>query len=103
MSALWRALMLSLEIALVATVVVALVAVPLAYVMSRRKFVGKSLLEALITVPLVLPPTVVGYLILLGFGANGAIGKYLDAWFGYSITFRFEGAVLAAAVVALPL
>jgi len=103
MSELWPALGLSLKIAGAATAVVALVAIPLAYVMSRRRFIGKSIVEAVITMPLVLPPTVVGYVILLWFGAQGAVGKYLNAWFGYSITFRFEGAVLAAAVVALPL
>jgi molybdate transport system permease protein len=99
----WPALVLSLRIALVATVVMAMVGIPLAYLMARHRFVGKSVVDALITMPLVLPPTVVGYVILVGLGANGSLGKYLNHWFGYSITFRFEGAVLAAAVVALPL
>jgi molybdate transport system permease protein len=100
---LWPALVLSLQIAGAATGVVILIAIPLAHAMARRRFVGKSIVEALITVPLVLPPTVVGYVILMALGANGWAGKYLNDWFGYSITFRFEGAVLAAAVVALPL
>src|SRR5687767_3597047 len=103
MSALWPALWLSLQIASAATLVLAVVAIPIAYVMSRRQFIGKSVVEAVITMPLVLPPTVVGYVILMWFGAQGSLGKYLNGWFGYSITFRFEGAVLAAAVVALPL
>ena len=96
-------LWLSLRIALAATAAMAVVIIPLAYFMSRRRFVGKSLVEALITMPLVLPPTVVGYVILVLLGAEGWVGKYLNQWFEYSIAFRFEGAVLAAAVVSLPL
>ena len=99
----WPALYLSLRIALAATAVVALLGIPLAYLMSRHRFLGKSLLEAVITMPLVLPPTVVGYLILISLGANGFLGRYLSSAFGYSITFRLEGAILAAAIVALPL
>ena len=100
MSELWPALLLSLEIALTATVVAALVGVPLAYGMARRTFYGKSLVEGLILLPMVLPPTVVGYMLIMIFGARGWFGSMLG---GYSILFRFEGAVLAAAVVALPL
>ncbi|HEX8524220.1 MAG TPA: molybdate ABC transporter permease subunit [Tepidisphaeraceae bacterium] len=103
MSGLWSPLLLSLRIAIVATVVAALVAIPLAWVMARKRFVGKSVVEALITLPLVLPPTVIGFLIIMTFGARGWVGHFLNEWFGYSIVFRFEGAVLAAAVVALPL
>jgi molybdate transport system permease protein len=97
------ALWLSLRIALIATGCVTVVTIPLAWWMARTRFVGKSVVEALITLPLVLPPTVVGYLILMALGARGWIGMWLNRWFGYSIVFRFEGAVLAAAVVGLPL
>jgi molybdate transport system permease protein len=103
MNSVWPAVWLSLRVALMATALVALVAVPLAWLLSRRRFVGKSALEALIAVPLVLPPTVVGYLILLVMGSRGWVGQYLHRELGYSIIFRFEGAVLAAAVVALPM
>jgi molybdate transport system permease protein len=96
-------LWLSLEIASMATLVTIAVAVPLAYGMARRAFAGKSFVEALILVPLVLPPTVVGYLLIMLLGARGWVGHYLNDWFGYSILFRTEGAVLASAVVALPL
>jgi molybdate transport system permease protein len=71
--------------------------------MARRRFPGRSFIEGIIMMPLVLPPTVVGYLIIMTLGANGALGQYLQRWFGYSIMFRFEGAVLAAAIVALPM
>lgn len=103
MNDLWQPLLLSLRIASAATVLAAVVGVPLAFVMARRKFFGKTAVEALLTLPLVLPPTVVGYLLIITFGKQGWIGAWLDRWFGYTIVFRFEGAVLAAAVVALPL
>jgi molybdate transport system permease protein len=100
MSDLWSALLLSLEIAVTAMAVAALVGVPLAYAMARWNFPGKSLLEGLILIPMVLPPTVVGYLLIMSLGARGWLSPLLG---GYSIIFRFEGAVLAAAVVALPM
>lgn len=103
MSGLWQPLSLSLRIALVATALVSLIAIPLAFTMARHRFPGKSILEALITLPLVLPPTVVGYILIVTLGAHGWIGSFLHRTLGYSILFRFEGAVLASAVVALPL
>jgi molybdate transport system permease protein len=103
MSDLWRPLLLSLGVAALATVLVAALGVPLAYVMARRRFSGRSVLEALLTVPLVLPPTVVGYLLIMLLGARGLVGQWLHRATGYSIMFRVEGAVLAAAVVALPM
>jgi molybdate transport system permease protein len=99
----WPALSLSLRIAITATVLTFLLAVPLAYGLSRRRFVGKSLIEAAILMPMVLPPTVVGYLLIVAFGAQSTLGRWLKESFGYSILFRFEGAVLAATVVAIPL
>lgn len=97
------AVWLSLRVAVVATATAMLVAVPLAYVAARRAFVGRAVMETLLTLPLVLPPTVVGYLIILTLGSRGWLGKYLHEATGYSVLFRFEGAVIAAAVVALPL
>jgi molybdate transport system permease protein len=97
-------LLLSLKIASVATAMVALVVIPVAFLMARgRPFFGKSVVEGLLLVPLVLPPTVVGYLIIVLFGANGWLTGWLHRRFDYSILFRFEGAVFAAAVVALPM
>jgi molybdenum ABC transporter molybdate-binding protein/molybdate ABC transporter permease protein len=94
-----QAVRLSLEIAVAATVAAVIVGVMLAYWMSRRKFAGRSVLEALICLPLILPPTVVGYLLIVMLGADSFVGR----WLHYSIVFRIEGAILAAAVVALPL
>ena len=96
-------LALSLLIASAATAAVALVAIPIGYVLARARFAGRSLVEALLAMPLVLPPTVVGYLILAVLGARGWPGAWLHAWFDYSIVFRIEGAILAAAIVAFPL
>jgi len=101
---LWHACLFSLAVATSAALLAMLVAIPLAYFLSRRRFAGKSLVEAILTVPLVLPPTVVGYGIIQLMGRRGWIGGFLaDHFNGYTIMFRPEGAVLAALVVALPL
>lgn len=96
-------LLLSVRIAIAATALAGLLALPLAFVMARQRFVGKSLIETVVMTPLVLPPTVVGYLIVMTLGAQGWLGHWLFNAFGYSIVFRFEGAVLASAIVALPM
>ncbi|HVT89433.1 MAG TPA: molybdate ABC transporter permease subunit [Tepidisphaeraceae bacterium] len=103
MTPLWPALWLSLRIAFIATLLTVLIGVPLAMVMSRRTFSGKGLIEGLIMMPLVLPPTVVGYCIIMLLGARGLLGQWFHEWFDYSMIFRIEGAVLAAAIVALPM
>lgn len=100
MNPLWPAFSLSLQIATVATFAAVLVAVPVAFVMARRQFAGKSVVESLILLPLVLPPTVIGYLLIVLLGSRG----WISGLFGnYSIVFRIEGAILAAAIVAFPL
>ena len=94
---------LSLTIAILATILATLVAIPLAFYMSRGSFWGRSVVEAVIMLPLVLPPTVVGYLLLVTMGTRGIIGAWLYRWFHYSMFMRVEAAVLAAAIVAIPL
>lgn len=94
---------LSLRIAATATLLAAILATPLAYAMARRAFPGRSVLEGFILLPLVLPPTVVGYLLIMSLGRHGWITGLFGESFDYSILFRFEGAVLAALVVALPM
>lgn len=74
-----------------------------AWVLSRLRFPGKRLLDGLIHLPLVLPPVVIGYLLLVTCGKNGVIGSFLHAHFGLTLAFTWKGAVLAAAVMSFPL
>jgi molybdate transport system permease protein len=94
---------LSLAIAALSTLAITLVAVPLAFALAHARFRGKLAIETMLTLPLVLPPTVVGYLIIVSLGSQGWVGSWLHDAFGYSILFRIEGAVLAAGIVAFPL
>jgi molybdate transport system permease protein len=94
---------LSLQVAAVATVFVVIIGVAIAYLLSRKKFFGKEALDVLFTLPLVLPPTVTGYYLIIAFGRNGFIGRYVYEWTGWSIMFTWYAAVLASFVVALPL
>jgi len=99
----WTALALSLKVAVVATLCSLPLAIWVAWVLARREFWGKSLVSALVHLPLVLPPVVTGYLLLLAFGRNGPIGSALEAMFGVTFAFRWTGAALAAAVMGFPL
>lgn len=96
------ALRLSLECATAATVVSLVLGVPLAWVLARARFPGLALLRALVTVPLVLPPVVGGLALLLAFGRNGILGRYLDDWFGITLPFTTAGVVVAETFVAMP-
>lgn len=98
-----EALMLSLRVALVATLATLPVAVGLGLLLARGRFPGKWALEALVNLPLVLPPVVTGLALLLLFGASGPLGRLLADVFGVSLLFHWTGAALAAAVMALPL
>ena len=97
------ALMLSLRVSLVATLASLPVGILVAYALARGRFVGHGLLNGLVHLPLILPPVVTGYLLLLTFGRQGWIGATLWDWFGFTFAFRWTGAALAAAVMAFPL
>ena len=99
----WRAVALSLRVALVATLASLPPGILVAHVLARRTFPGKALLNGIVHLPLILPPVVTGYLLLLSFGRKGWIGHWLDEWFGIVFAFRWTGAVLAAAIMAFPL
>jgi molybdate transport system permease protein len=99
----WEVILLSLKIALVAVILVLPFAFALAYLLARGRFPGRTLLDAIVHLPLVLPPVVTGWLLLIAFGRNGPIGGWLEHWFGITVMFRWTGAVIAAAVMALPL
>ena len=99
----WRAVALSLRVSVWATLLSLPLGIYVAHVLARRQFWGKQLLNGLVHLPLILPPVVTGYLLLLAFGRKGFIGQYLDQWFGLVLAFKWTGAVLAAAVMAFPL
>ena len=99
----WTAIFLSLRVASVATLASIPVGVALAWVLARCRFPGKSLLDGLIHLPLVMPPVVTGYLLLLTFGRKGLLGGFLDQCCGIVFSFRWTGAALAAAIMGLPL
>ena len=98
----WQAITLSLRVATWATVLSLPLGIWTAHLLARRHFPGKALLNIMVHLPLILPPVVTGYLLLLTFGRKGAIGQYLDM-IGITLAFQWTGAVLAAAVMAFPL
>jgi len=99
----WTAIRLSLRIALVATAVSLPIGIAAAWVLARKHFPGKALLDGLIVLPLVLPPVVTGYLLLISFGRRGPIGSFLYETFGTVFSFRWTGAALACGIMAFPL
>lgn len=99
----WQAVALSLKVSTVAVLCSLPFGILIAWLLVRCRFPGKTLLDSLIHLPLVLPPVVVGYLLLLGFGRRGLIGEHLYNWFGFTFAFSWRGAALASAVIAFPL
>ncbi|MFP1721991.1 molybdate ABC transporter permease subunit [Lonsdalea quercina] len=99
----WQAIQLSLKVSLLAVSCSLPLGILMAWILVRCRFPGKSLLDSLIHLPLVLPPVVIGYLLLVGMGRKGVIGAWLYEWFGVSFSFSWRGAALASAVVAFPL
>lgn len=99
----WTALRLSLLVASVATLASLGPGVAVAYLLARGRFWGKSVLDTLVHLPLILPPVVTGYLLLIWFGRRGPIGVFLAEQFGIVLSFRWTGAALAGAVMGFPL
>jgi len=95
--------LLSLKVALWSVVASLPVALGVAHLLARRDFPGKSLLDAVVHLPLVLPPVVVGYFLLVLLGRSGPIGAWLEQWFGVVVAFRWTGAAIACAVMGFPL
>ena len=96
-------LMLTLKVAAWATLLATVAGVLIAYALVRLRFPGREVLDAMMTLPMVMPPTVLGYYLLVLVGRRGPIGGWLEANFGITLIFTWQGAVIAAAVVALPL
>ena len=99
----WQTLLLSLKIAGVAILFSLPFGILTAWILARCQFYGKSLFDSIIHLPLVLPPVVLGYLLLLTMGRNGIIGNWLNHYLNISFSFNWQGAALASAVVAFPL
>jgi molybdate transport system permease protein len=98
----WDPLILTFELALSTTLVLLLVSVPLAYWLSKTKSRLKPVLETLVSMPLVLPPTVLGFYFLLAFSPNNSFGSWIDEWLGIRLVFSFGGLVLASVIYSLP-
>jgi molybdate transport system permease protein len=99
----WDAIRLSLRVASVAAILSLPVGIAVAYLLARGRFPGRAFFDALIHLPLVMPPVVTGYLLLLTFGRKGPVGAFLERTFGIVLAFRWTGAALAAAVMGFPL
>ena len=99
----WIALRLSLKVAAWATALDLLLGVALGYLLARKRFPGRELLDAIMTLPMVMPPTVLGYYLLVLIGRNGWLGSWLQQSFGINLIFTWQAAVIASAVVAFPL
>jgi molybdate transport system permease protein len=98
MEALW----LSVKLATCVAAILLLIGMPLAYWLAQTKWRGKFLVESVVALPLVLPPTVLGFYLLVAMGTNGPIGKLWTAWFGHTLAFTFGGLVLASVLYSLP-
>ena len=99
----WQAVRLTLQVSLTAVVLTLPPAILLGWLLARRQFPGKAAVEVLLNLPLVLPPVVTGYLLLMLLGRNGLLGGALERWLGLRLIFDWKGAVIAAAVVGFPL
>ncbi len=98
----WVALGLSLKVALWATAIDVVLGVAVGYALARLRFPGRELVDSMLLLPMVLPPTVLGYYLLVVVGRNGWLGSWLDSAFGIRLVFTWQGAVIAAALVAFP-
>ena len=96
-------IIITLQVATLATLLSIVVGTPLAWVLARYRFRGRSVVEALTTLPLVLPPTVVGYYLLRALGRSSALGRFLEEDLGVRLVFTWQGAAIAAAVLSAPL
>lgn len=99
----WSAVRLSIHVAAVAVAVSLPIAIGVAFLLARGRFWGRSMLDALVHLPLILPPVVTGYLLLLSFGRNGPLGAFFAETFGLVFSFRWTGAALACGIMGFPL
>jgi molybdate transport system permease protein len=98
----WGPLVLTFRLALITTFMLLLIAVPLAYWLAFSKSKIKPIIETLVSMPLVLPPTVIGFYLLVAFSPSNAFGNWLNEWFGLRLVFSFEGLLVASIIYSLP-
>lgn len=98
----FQPLILSLELSLITTALLLIVGIPIASFLAFKTFKGKSILEAIVSLPLVLPPSVLGFYLLAAFSPNNFIGKFLDSYFDLRLVFSFSGLVLGSLIYSLP-
>jgi|TARA_Y100000814_G_scaffold150139_1_gene109299 molybdate transport system permease protein len=99
----WEAIQLSLRVSFWAVLLSLPFGIGIAWLLARYSFPGKSILDALVNAPLVIPPVALGYILLVLFGRTGPVGEILENWFGITLVFTWEGASLASAIVSFPL
>ena len=98
----WTPIWLSLRLAAITTLILLFIGIPIAYWLSRRSSIFKVIIEAVLTMPLVLPPSVLGFYLLLSFNPNSLLGKWLLKYLNLSLVFSFEGLVVASVIYSLP-
>ena len=98
----WNPLILTFKLALITTVLLFVLSIPLSYWMAYTKSKIKPVMETLVSMPLVLPPTVLGFYLLIAFSPSNAFGNWLDEWLGLKLVFSFEGLVIASVIYSLP-
>jgi len=103
METVWLPLRLSIQVSIVSTIMVALTGTALGYLLSRKDFFAKDVIDAIITLPMVLPPTVTGYYLILILGRRGFLGQFVYNWTGWTLAFTWQAAVVASLVVSFPL
>jgi len=99
----WAPVFLSLKVAIFSTCITTIIGIALGWLLAKGRFVGKDILSSIVTLPIVLPPTVLGYYLLVMIGKQSSIGMWLQNTFGINLVFTWQGAVLAATIVSLPL
>lgn len=98
----WEPLILTFNLALITTIILLLISVPIGYWLAFSRSKIKPIIETLVSMPLVLPPTVLGFYLLIGFSPSNSFGKWLDEWLGLQLVFSFEGLIFASVIYSLP-
>lgn len=98
----WNPLILTFKLAFITTILLLVISIPLSYWMAYTKSKIKPVMETLVSMPLVLPPTVLGFYLLIAFSPSNAFGSWLDTWLGLKLVFSFEGLVIASILYSLP-